>query len=71
MVLNAAEQDLINVVRTIHPDEARNVLEWAQHLVELGHNGPVEWSDAWTDDDLREVTVASIKRFDQREHEES
>ena len=67
MVLNAAEQDLINVVRTIHPDEARNVLEWAQHLVELGHNGPVEWSD----DDLREVTVASIKRFDQREHEES
>ncbi|MDR3702493.1 MAG: permease prefix domain 1-containing protein [Candidatus Sulfopaludibacter sp.] len=28
-----------------------------------------EWSDSWSDDDLREATLASVERFEQQERE--
>ena len=51
------------------PGEAKKVLDWAQQLAELGGGRPVEWSDSWSDDDLREATAASLKRFEQQERE--
>jgi hypothetical protein len=70
MVLNANEESLINVVRMLPPDEARKVLVWAQQLADLGRGRRVDWSDSWSDDDLREATVASLERFEQQEREE-
>jgi hypothetical protein len=70
MVLSAGEESLIKVVRTLPPDEARKVLDWAQQLADLGRDRRVEWSDSWTDDDLREATGASLERFEQQEREE-
>ena len=69
MILSANEESLINVVRMLPPDEARKVLVWAQQLADLGDGQPVEWSDSWSDDDLREAAVASLKRFEQQERE--
>ncbi len=69
MVLSASEESLIRVLRMLPPGEAQKVLDWAQHLAELGGDRPVEWSDSWSDDDLREATAASIKRFEQQERE--
>jgi hypothetical protein len=70
MLLSASEESLIKVVRMLPPGEARKVLDWAQQLPELGGDRPVEWSDSWSDDDLREATAASLKRFEQQEREE-
>ena len=67
MVLSANEESLIKVVRMLPPDEARKVLVWAQQLAELGGGLRVEWSDSWSDDDLREATHAALERFEQQE----
>ena len=57
------------VVRMLPPDEASKVLVWAQQLADLGGDRRVEWSDSWSDDDLREATLASLERFEQQERE--
>jgi hypothetical protein len=69
MILSSGEESLIKVVRMLPPDEAKKVLVWAQQLGDLGGSRPVEWSDSWSDDDLREATAASLKRFEQQERE--
>ena len=69
MVLSSSEESLIRVVRMLPPEEARKVLVWAQHLADLGGGRVVEWSDSWSEDDLREATLASLERFDQQERE--
>ena len=69
MVLSANEESLIKVVRSLPPDEARKVLVWAQQLADLGGDLRVGRSDSWSDDDLRDATDASLKRFEQEERE--
>ena len=69
MILSANEESLIEVVRMLPPDEAGKVLNWAQQLAELGGGQRVDWSDSWSDDDLREATIASLERFEREEQE--
>lgn len=69
MVLSANEQSLIMVVRMLPPAEARKVLVWAQQLADLGGDRRVDWSDSWSDDDLREATLAALERFDGQDRE--
>jgi hypothetical protein len=69
MILNASEESLIKAVRMLPPDEARKVLDWAQQLADLSGAGHIEWSDSWSDDDLREATAAALERFGQEERE--
>ena len=69
MTLSASEESLIKVVRMLPPEEARKVLDWAQRLADLGSARPIEWSDSWSDEDLREATAASLERFEQQERE--
>jgi hypothetical protein len=67
MVLSANEESLIKVVRMLPAEEAGKVLIWAQQLADLGGGRPFDWSDSWSDDDLRDATIASLERFDQQE----
>ncbi len=69
MVLSASEESLIQVVWMLPPGEAKKVLDWAQQLTDPGGVRPVEWSDSWSDDDLREATAASLNRFERQERE--
>lgn len=69
MVLSATEESLIKVVRMLSPSEAKKVLDWARQLAELGGGRLLDWSDSWSDDDLREAADASLKRFEQEERE--
>ncbi len=69
MVLSANEESLIKVVRMLPAEEAGKVLNWAQQLADLGGGRRVDWSDSWSDDDLRDATIASVKRFEQQEQE--
>jgi len=59
MVLSPNEESIIKVVRMLPPDEARKVLVWAQQLADLGGVRRVDWSDSWSDDDLRDATVVA------------
>ena len=69
MVLSASEESLIKVVRMLPPGEAGKVLNWAQQLARLAGGRHVDWADSWSDDDLRDATIASVKRFEQQEQE--
>ena len=70
MVLSTNEESLIKIVRLLPPEEAGKVLVWAQQLADLGGGGHIDWSDSWSDDDLRQATVASLERFERQEQEE-
>ena len=70
MVLSAQEESLISVVRTLPPEEAGKVLNWAHQLADLAGGRMIEWSDAWTDEDLAEATAAAIQHFEDRERED-
>ena len=69
MVLSASEESLIKVVRKLSPDEASKVLVWAQQLADLESGRRIDWSDSWSDEDLRDATAASLERFEQQERE--
>jgi len=69
MVLSAIEESLINVVRTLPPEEAKKVLDWALQLADLGGQRSIEWSDSWSEEDLADATAASMRRFDEQERE--
>lgn len=69
IVLSSTEESLIKVMRLLPADEARKVLLWAQQLADLGAGRRVEWSDSWSDADLREATLASLERFEQQEQQ--
>jgi hypothetical protein len=67
MVLNAQEESLISVVRALSPEEAGKVLDWARQLADLAGGRAIEWSDAWTDQDLAEATAAAVQRFEDQD----
>ena len=70
MVLSAQEESLISVVRALPPEEAGKVLDWARQLTDLAGGRAIQWSDAWTDEDLAEATAAAVRRFEDQERED-
>jgi hypothetical protein len=70
MMLSAQEESLISVVRALPAEEAGKVLDWARQLADLAGGRAIEWSDAWTDEDLAEATAAAVQRFEDRERED-
>jgi hypothetical protein len=67
MVLSALEESLIRVVRALPPEEAGKVLDWVRQLADLAGGRAIEWSDAWSDEDLAEATAAAVQRFEDQE----
>src|SRR4051812_44158874 len=74
--MNAADltpelTELLNTARTLSPELVRQVADYAAFLgrkhgakPEVGRYGPVDESDEWTEEDLRNVTLASLRRFE-------
>lgn len=67
MVLTTQELSLISVVRMLPSEEASKVFSWARHLTELSAGGPIQWSDAWSDEDLSDATASAFERLENRE----
>lgn len=69
MVLSSAEESLISVVRSLPPDEADKVLIWARQLAELAGGHEAQWSDSWSEEDMRDVTSAALSHFEASERD--
>ena len=67
MVLTSEEESLIKVVRALPREEARRVMTWAIQLTDLAQGREIEWSDAWTDEDIADATAASLRRLEEQE----
>ena len=66
-MLTAQEESLISILRVLPPDETEKVLGWARALSDLSGGGKIQWSDAWTDEDLADATQATLRRLDDSE----
>ena len=66
-ILTENEERLVQAVRALPPEAAEKVIVWATQLRDLANGKSVDWSDTWTDDDLKDATKASLDNFNDRE----
>ena len=70
MTISAREEVLLEAFRRLPPDAAAQMSALTQRLAALGAGAAIDWSDSWSDADLREFSAASLKRFEIEEEEE-
>lgn len=68
--LNSREASLVEAFRRLPPDAAAELAALAERLATLRPNTQVDWSDSWSDQDLKEFTAASVRRLEAEESEE-
>jgi hypothetical protein len=69
IALTQKEEQLVQTIRSLPEGSADQILLWASRLSELAAGGPVDWSDSWTDEDMRDAEAASLQRFEERPFE--
>jgi hypothetical protein len=62
-------EELTRVVGGLPPELARKVLDFA-HALERSKSAPVDESTEWSDDDMREASLAAMRRFDSEHPDE-
>ena len=67
MRITAQEEDFLAALRRLAPETVVQLAALTQRLAALGPEIAIDWSDAWSDEDLRDFSRASLERFD-REH---
>jgi hypothetical protein len=70
MQLNQREASLVEVFRRLPPDTAAELSALAERLAALSPHRKIDWSDSWSDEDLRDFRTASLRRLDAEESEE-
>jgi hypothetical protein len=68
--LSRREASLIEAVRRLSPDTAAELTALAERLASLRANTQIDWSDSWSDEDLKEFTAASVRRIEAEESED-
>ena len=69
MQLNEREASLLHAFRRLHPDTASELSALAERLAELAPNQRIDWSEAWSDEDMNDFRAASLHRLDAEESE--
>jgi hypothetical protein len=68
--LSARETSLVQALRRLPPDAAAELTALAERLASLRPNTQIDWSDSWSEDDLKEFTASSVRRLEAEEPEE-
>jgi hypothetical protein len=69
MELSAQETTLLDGFRRLPPDAANELAALVQRLAALSPNTRIDWSDSWSEEDLRDFTAHSLKRFEAAEEQ--
>ena len=69
MQLSAQETTLLEAFRRLSPDAANELAALVQRLAALSSNNLIDWSDSWSEEDLRDFTAHSLKRFEAEEEQ--
>jgi hypothetical protein len=67
MELNTQEASLLEAFRRLPPEAAEELSSLMQRLAALPPNSTIDFSDSWSDEDLREFTAHSLRRFETEE----
>ena len=71
MQVNPREASLVEAYRRLPPNAAAELSALAGRLAALAPNSRIDWSDAWSDEDLKEFSAASLRRLEAEESQES
>jgi hypothetical protein len=71
MQLNPREASLVEAYRRLAPDTAAELSALAERLATVTPNFRIDWSDSWSDEDLRDFRSASLKRLETEDSEGS
>ena len=69
MQLSAQETTLLDAFRRLPPNAANELAALAQRLAALSPNTRIDWSDSWSEEDLRDFAAHSLKRFEAEEEQ--
>ena len=65
-MLTTEAVEILRTLSTLPADKVAEVRDFAHFLQDrYGQSPPVESSDAWTDEDLRDLTAASLRYAEQ------
>ena len=64
ILLTEKEEQLVQIIRVLPEGTADQIMLWASRLADLAAGRPVDWSDSWTDQDMRDTTAASLRNFE-------
>ena len=67
MQLSPKETTLLDAFRRLPPEAANELAALAQRLAAVSPHTRIDWSDSWSEDDMREFTAHSLKRFEAEE----
>ncbi len=70
MQLDPREATLVEAFRRLPPNAAAELSALAERLATLAPDGRIDWSDSWSDEDLRDFRAASLRRLEAEESEE-
>lgn len=71
MVTREIAIEIIRTISGLPPDKVSEVRDFANFLKErYGTLLPVEYSDVWTDEDIRDLTAAALSYAEQTIHSE-
>jgi len=70
MQLNEREASLVEAFRRLPRDAAEQLSALAQRLAGLTPDRKIDWSDSWSDEDLQEFRIASLRRLEAEESED-
>jgi hypothetical protein len=68
--LSPRETSLLEAFRRLPPAAADELTALAERLASFRANARIDWSDSWSDDDLKEFTAVSLGRLEAEESEE-
>jgi hypothetical protein len=71
MLLSSKAESFISPVQALPPDEASKAFDWVFQLADLVYGCPVQWSDSWCDENLRNASAAAVRNFDNESRENS
>jgi hypothetical protein len=71
MELSKREEGLVEALRRLPPAAAEELTALAERLASLPATTRLDWSDAWSDPDLREFTAESVRRLEEEERDPS
>jgi hypothetical protein len=68
--LNAQEASLVQAFRRLPPGAAAELTALAERLGAINPHSRIDWSDAWSEEDLEEFTAASARWLEAEDSEE-
>jgi hypothetical protein len=70
ILLNPQEASLLTAFRRLPPEAAMELSRLIERLAALAPERKIDWSDSWSDEDLKQFRAASLRRLEASESED-